>query len=193
MRALALDLSLAACGLAGTHDHRGVEGLWTRTEYTARTTPKGIDHKRIDRVLVAVATALKAKPDLVTVEWLPLYGDHGAESLRLAELHGVIVHGLLYQRHIPYVYVKPVHLKQYATGSGKATKTAVREQIIARYGRMVHVGDDNAADAMSLLALTLHAYGQPLAQVPPAHLPALQAVTWPVLDAPVPATWRRSA
>ncbi|PZF98523.1 crossover junction endodeoxyribonuclease RuvC [Micromonospora deserti] len=183
LRMVALDLSLAATGVAATHDHHGRGGLLARTVHTARTAHghTDMDHDRINAVLRDVAAAVKCRPHLVVVEWLPQFDGKGATTLRLAELHGVVKHWLHAQR-IRYVDVHPPEVKTWATGKGNANKTQVLEAVVSTYGRLLHVDGHDQADAVALLTLGLAAYGQ---QVVPLHNPhqrrALGNVTWPTL------------
>jgi crossover junction endodeoxyribonuclease RuvC len=184
LRVVALDLSLTATGIAVTHDQVGEPRLSSRTvSPRRRPTRTAIDHQRLHETFSAIAAAVKCRPDLVVIEWLPQFSGHGDASLRIAELHGAVKHWLWSQR-LTYVDVKPAHLKQYATGKGNATKTEVREQVTARYGRMLHIGTEDAADATALLALALDAYGQALAEVPAHHAKAVGAVDWPTIPDP---------
>jgi crossover junction endodeoxyribonuclease RuvC len=182
LRVVALDLSLRATGLAVTHDQLGEPRLSCRTI----TPPKSpnpanvIDHPRLHQTFSAIAAAVACKPDLVVVEWLPQFAEHGDATLRLAELHGALKHWLWSKGH-RYVDVKPTHLQMYATGKGRATKVQVREAVTARYGRLLHIGSQDEADAVTLLALALDAYGQSLAPVTPMQGRAVSAVTWPEL------------
>ena len=183
LRIVALDLSLSATGVAATHDHHGEPGLLARTVHTARTArgQTDMDHVRVNAVLSDVAAAVRCQPHLVVIEWLPMYDGKGATTLRLAELHGVVKHWLHVKR-IRYVDVHPPEVKMWATGNGNANKTAVKERITATYGRLVHVGDDNQADAVALLTMALAAYGQPVASIHgPSQGRALKNVRWPDL------------
>lgn len=179
LRVVALDLSLTATGIAATHDSTGEPRLACRTVTPRRQpTRTAIDHRRLHETFGAIAAAVTCKPDLVVVEWLPQFTGHGDAALRLAELHGAIKHWM-WSRGLVYVDVRPVHLKQYATGKGNATKTEVREAVTARYGRLLHIGTEDEADAVALLASALDSYGQPLAGVPASHRKALAGTTWP--------------
>jgi crossover junction endodeoxyribonuclease RuvC len=179
LRVVALDLSLTATGMAVTHDQVGEPRLSCRTvSPRRRPTRTVIDHQRLHETFAAIAAVVQCRPDLVVIEWLPQLAGHGGVALRLAELHGAIKHWL-WSRRLVYVDVNPVHLKQYATGKGNASKTEVREQVTARYGRLLHIGTEDEADATALLAMALHAYGQPLADVPPHHAKAVAATDWP--------------
>lgn len=183
LRLLALDLSLAGTGIAWTHDWRGQPGLGCSTVHTRRNVPAGIDHQRIHDVYVALKAAAKMRPQVVVIEWLPQMDGHGEQSLRLAELHGVIKHWL-WAAGTPYAEVRPTYLQMFATGKGRATKTEVRAGITARVGRLVHIGTTDEADAVTLLAMGLAHYGQPLAPVSESGRRALEGVTWPQIDSP---------
>lgn len=183
MRIVSLDLSLTGTGIAVTHDQVGEPRLACRTvSPRRRPTDNVIDHARLHEVFQAIAAAVRCGPDLVVIEWLPQFQGHGGTALRMAELHGATKHWLWSKGH-RYVDVNPVHLKQYATGKGNATKEEVREQAIARYGKQLHIHTTDEADATVLLAMALDAYGQPLADVPAHHAKAVAATSWPELKA----------
>ncbi len=184
IRALALDLSLAATGLARTHTSTGEPRLSTTTIVThrspAKARPNLMDHVRAQHIIGEVVKACKMRPQLVAIE-SPLLVDVGDASVRLAEVHGAIKHWL-FSREIPYVDVHLTHVKMFATGDGGASKDDVLRAMTERYSPKplnVHIGDHNAADALSLLAMTLHAYGEPLADVPESHRRALDSYAWP--------------
>lgn len=188
LRVVALDLSLTATGIAATHDSAGEPRLFCRT-VTPRRYPSEtqIDHRRLKETIDAVTGAVRCKPDLVVVEWLPQYEGKGEASLRLAELHGAIKHWLWSHKQL-YVDVKPQHLKQYATGSGNAKKQQVREAVTGRYGKLLHIATEDEADSVALLMLALDAYGStlpdggPVPAVPSHHYrKALAAIKWPQL------------
>lgn len=182
LRLLSLDLSLAATGLASTHSWRGEPYLHCTTIHTRRSTPEGIDHPRIASVVAAIRPYLTHKPDLCIIEWLPQMDDTGEWTLRLAELHGVVRH-YLWANRVPVVDVQPPQVKIYATGKGNATKRLVRASITARVGRLVHIADDNQADAVTMLAMASAHYGQPIDQPPSdMHRRALDAVKWPAIE-----------
>jgi crossover junction endodeoxyribonuclease RuvC len=207
LRLLALDLSLAGTGIAWNHHWRGQPELGCQTVDTRRWVPKGIDHRRIEQVRQAIKPFVDPAgsapghrpPDLVVIEWLPevttvdpvtgkVIGK-GEATLRTAELHGVIKHWL-HAYEVPYVEVNPTHLQIYATGSGskrgetKVTKEQVRRAVTATYGKQVHIGDHNTADAVCLLAMACDAYGFPLVSVDQQRRRALASVMWPDLNSP---------
>ncbi len=182
IRALALDLSLAATGLVRTHASTGEPRLSVQTIAAPRNTgrPTLMDHRRVHTVFGEVRKAAQAGLDAVVMEWLPQIEGHGDATLRLAELGGVVRHWL-WGRGIPYVEVRPVHLKIYATGSGGASKEDVAAAVVARYGRLLHIDprDNNQTDGVTLLAMLKHAMGEPLAEVPESHRRALDSYAWP--------------
>lgn len=181
LRIVALDLSLRATGIAVTHDQVGEPRLSCRT-VTPRRYPSetAIDHRRLNETFQAMAAALHCKPDLVVIEWLPQFQGHGDATVRLAELHGALKHFLFAKGH-RYVDVLPNYLKQYATGKGNASKTEVRQAVTATYGHLLHIGTEDEADAVALLALALDRYGQPLVDVHVSRRRALTGTTWPDL------------
>jgi crossover junction endodeoxyribonuclease RuvC len=180
LRVVALDMSLTGLGLAHSHDHHGRPRLGCRTVHSGRRGQERIHDIRID-----VAAAMKSKPDLVVVEG-PSYASQGSAVYQLGELRGVILH-YIWALRVPVAEMAPATLKVYATGRGttrgenKVTKREVREKVTATYGHLLHIGSDDEADATTLLAAALHAYGQPLAPVPETHRRALDAVRWPQL------------
>jgi crossover junction endodeoxyribonuclease RuvC len=140
-----------------------------------------MDHVRAHEIIQAVQASVVCRPDLVVVEKPLQVAGQGDTSVRLGEIHGAIKHWL-FAKGLTYVDVNLVHVKQYATGKGNAQKRDVLAAIIARYGQLLHVHTDHEADAVSLLAQALDAYGQPLASVPPNHAKAVHATKWPQLD-----------
>ncbi|WP_328465479.1 crossover junction endodeoxyribonuclease RuvC [Actinoplanes sp. NBC_00393] len=181
LRVIGLDPSLKAFGLAATHTaHTGEPRLWcTTVTPRRRPTLTRIDHARLHEAISLVMHACQHRPDIVAIEE-PLLLAKGDTSIRLAELHGAIKHWL-WSRSIPYVDVHNSKVKTYATGNGGAKKDAVLSSVISTYGRMVHVGTDDEADALSLLAMTLDQFGQPLVEVPDSHRRALRGIQWPDL------------
>lgn len=187
---VALDLSLTSTGIATTHASNGEPRLSCRTVAPRRyPTATVIDHRRLHDTFTSIRTAVACDPDVVVIEWLPQFAGKGAASLRLAELHGATKHWL-WAHGLTYVDVQPQQLKIYATGRGDATKEQVREQVTARYGSRLHIGTEDEADAVALLALALDSYGEPLADVPAGHRAAVSKVDWPELARPAAKTER---
>jgi crossover junction endodeoxyribonuclease RuvC len=183
LRAIGLDLSLTGTGIAVTHDQLGEPRLSCRTvSPRKRKSPNRIDHERLHETFAAIAAAVQCKPDLIVIEE-PLHVDgKGDTSIRLAELHGPIKHWI-WSRGIPYVDVHLTKVKTYATGNGNADKPTVFAAAIARYGRLLHIGSYDEADSLTLLAMALDHYGQPLVPVTAtSYTRAFVDITWPKLD-----------
>jgi len=102
----------------------------------------------------------------------------GMTTLDLAELRGVIGHGA-WVAGIPIVYVHPATLKVYATGNGRASKSAMVAAARGRLGEHLHVSNEDEADAAWLLAMTLHHYGRPLCALPRKNVAAVAKPPWP--------------
>lgn len=192
LRVVGLDLSTAATAIAATHDSAGRERLAVHT--VAGTAGRPL-HEQIDRIEMAVRRScgygsgnqvLGTPADLVVVEGT--FSRPGAADYPLHALHGNVKQWL-HRRGIPYVDVAPATVKVYATGSGatqgenKVTKDKVIEAVVATYGLLLHIParDDNACDALTLLAMGRDAYGQPLVEVPQVRRRAVDSVTWPEL------------
>lgn len=182
LRVVALDLGLAHTGIAVTHDQAEQPRLSCRTvSPRRRPTRTVIDHERLHETIGAIQGAVRCNPDLVVVEKPLQVAGQGDTSVRLGELHGAIKHWL-WAKKLTYVDVNLVHVKQYATGKGNAQKREVLEAVIARYGSLLHVHTDHEADAVSLLAQALHAYGRQLAEVPAQNAKAVTGTDWPDLE-----------
>lgn len=171
VRALGLDLSLAATGLA-------------LTDGTCRTIRPQADAdepaRRLHELAERILLRLHNQPaDIAVLEGYVPGGKGGPLVMfRLAELGGP-VRVLLFERNIPYVEISPTALKKFATGNGGASKDDV-VNAAERYGATV--ANDNEADAWFLRLAALQRY------TPNLDLPALTdsitTLPWPTL-APV--------
>ncbi|WP_230670939.1 hypothetical protein [Rathayibacter sp. Leaf248] len=172
MNVSGIDSSLTACGLA-----RHVEGERLVTA-VVRTRKQGEDLRaQSDRIEYVAARAL---------EWLPTSGLFVIETPP-----PMLTGGLAVERHALYYLIVRVLLRRgqvmtvsqatramYATGSGKAKKPEVLAAMRAAFPD-VRVSDDNAADALALLAMGSRNLGRPLEAEPiskkqtaaGAHLP----------------------
>lgn len=155
---LALDLSLAATGIAGP-DGR----LWT-----CKPASKG-DHRLLEIVNKVNGTAIAISPSFVVIEDLPT-GLRNAAAGSLGMLHGAVRYALLLSGY-SYLTVPPATLKTYATGRGNAQKPDLRMELYKRTG--ADVADDNQVDAAWLRLLGLDLAGQPELALPQTHRRAL--------------------
>jgi crossover junction endodeoxyribonuclease RuvC len=183
LKVIALDLSLTGTGIAATHTRKGEPRLWCTTVAPRRQpSATAIDHGRLHAIITQITLLAQMGPDLVVIERPLQRPGQGETSIRLAELHGAVKHWL-WCRGIKYVDINLTKVKTYACGNGGAKKDEVQAAVTATYGRLLHIGTDDEADAMSLLAMALDAHGQPLAEVPESHRRALTGITWPQIKA----------
>lgn len=163
-RVLALDLSIAATGVADP------EGDLT----TLRPTSKG--DIRYHELQARTRDLLDDHlPTLVALEDVPM-GIRNAAAGALGMLHGAI-RSLLIDRGVPYLTVPPATLKTYATGRGNAPKPDLRMELYKRTGR--DVADDNQVDAAWLRLLALDLAGHPELDLPQTHRRALAKLALP--------------
>jgi crossover junction endodeoxyribonuclease RuvC len=173
-----VDLSLTATGIAiyrgtppdGQLELRTIDGTKTR------------GFERIQAVAGAVWKAVE-DPMALTVFEGYAFGAKGDAVTGLAELRGVCQYAMWCWAALTMT-VPPANLKQYATGKGNASKEEVLLAVERRYGHLATIGNNNEADALVLVAMALHRYGSPLAQVPKSHEKALSgsarsSLSWP--------------
>lgn len=182
----ALDLSLRATGVAWTPAVTGTSG-WAIGVHTIRDA--GLDgHERLHHVLTTLATLNLASAHLVVIE-RPFDNPRSPGiNLDLGGLSWLVRHWL-WNADVPYVLISPKTRAKYATGDGNADKATVLRLVRARYGSCVaSVGNDNEGDALTLLALALEAYGQPLVPSAASQRAALKTktITWPRLRTAAP-------
>jgi crossover junction endodeoxyribonuclease RuvC len=180
---LGLDLATVS-GIARTHDATGQPRMSVTTVDTS-----GLPlHDRINETEVYIrrvcgAGSVVQRPDLVVVEGTFSRRGGGAADYPLHAVRACVLQWLHRQR-VPYLEVAPATLKVWATGKGTATKRDVVARVIADYGRHLNIpADDNAADAVALMAMGLYAYGQALAEVTPEQARAVKTLAgrWPSL------------
>jgi crossover junction endodeoxyribonuclease RuvC len=117
------------------------------------------------------------RPDLVVIE-APAYSRSGAGTSERCGLWWRIVHALT-DRGIPVAEVMATTRIRYALGKGVGRKTAIVDTVARRWPQYATGGDDNACDAVVLMAMGMDALGHPVADMPKANRAALDAVRWP--------------
>jgi hypothetical protein len=179
-KVLGLDLSLTAPGLAcdgwaetltvphrvGPHRKRKDprEEAHARVEFV---------HYRIQWIRMSLADYL-AGVSLVVMEGLA-FDSHDTDRQN-AGLSWQVRHDL-WRRGIPYAVVPPTSLKQFVTGSGAADKALMVELVSDWFSWFD--GDDNAADAVGLMAMGMAHLGCPLGVQQPHQDTAMSRVHWP--------------
>ncbi|MET8864641.1 hypothetical protein ABZW11_17025 [Nonomuraea sp. NPDC004580] len=171
-RVVGLDISLTGTGIAcsaGWCDAIGLPGI--------TSLPLARRDAALDQLAYDITQHIGPTTGLVVIE-APAYSRSGGGAHERSGLWWRVVHRLL-RWDIPVVEVNPGHRSTYATGKGNASKTAVVDAVARRWPAWQTHGDDNAADAVVLMAMGLDALGHPLVDLPKAQRDALTKITWP--------------
>lgn len=170
-RVLAVDLSLAATGLAGNWPAPWTDTLKTKTD----------GHQRLADITGAIyGHASKATVDLIIIEG-PAYGSAKLGQKGHHERAGLWWHVTwrMWRNYIPLLVMPPNSVKVYATGYGGASKDDVLVAALKRWPD-AEISNNNEADAFTMLAAALDYADAPLCQMPQTHRRALAAIkTWP--------------
>ena len=157
---IGVDLSYSATGIA-----------WSEGEDIYCTSEKDGELYERAAIIAAHVGHFADHSDLVVIE-------AGVYMSRSAFMLGIL-HGLVYKRieSRQVLRVTPSQLKQYAAGSGKATKT---EMVVNARERLGYTGfDDNEADAAWLRAIGHAMLGDPLVDLPAKNKKALTKLVLP--------------
>lgn len=178
---IGLDTSLTGTGIAssmGWCEVIGYDGPKSAPITGLRHPARLLAMRRVrDRVLETVGS-----PDLVVLE-LPAPSRSGGGAHERAWLWWAL-YGALTDRGIPVGLLSPNHRMLYATGKGNAGKSVVVDAVARRWPDWTTEGNDNAADAVVLMAAGRDWAGHPIAPVPQTHRKAVEKATWPDLLAP---------
>jgi len=128
----------------------------------------------LDQVLETIGT-----PDLAVIE-LPAVSRSGGGAHERGWFWWQL-HNQLHNRQIPIGLLTPNARALYATGKGNAPKNLVVDSIARRFPQWATEGNDNAADAVALMAAGRDWLGAPITDLPKTHRAALDAATWPTL------------
>ncbi|MGC4946212.1 crossover junction endodeoxyribonuclease RuvC [Streptomyces sp. DT224] len=168
LRVIGLDLSITSTGVC----------LPTGATYRIKTRSADAD-RRLLQIRDALAAELaEHRPHLAVIEDLPTKM-HATALKIIGKLHGVVV-GALLDADVPYAYVSPATLKQYAADHGNADKArlAAAAYLVAGVEFADDAGGDQC-DAWWLRAAGHDHYGQPLFGMPQAQRDRLLKVEWP--------------
>lgn len=177
---IGLDPSLTGTGLASSNGWCDVIGY-----KRARTKDPGItqlphpDRLTAMRGLVTRVLEHIGTPTLVVLE-LPAVSRSGGGAHERGWLWWQL-YNQLHKRHIPIGLLAPNARALYATGRGNAPKTLVVDNIARRFPNWHTEGNDNAADAVALMAAGRDWLGHPITNLPQTHRAALNKAIWPDL------------
>lgn len=174
MRVIGLDLSLTATGIAVITD-----GSVEVDTITSRPTGDSVEDRvrRLRRIERATEEHICSDDEinLIVIEG-PSFGQmrQSGEHIRAGLWWRI---ASLSEEYATVVEVSPASLKKYATGKGNAAKDAVLLAVARRYPT-VDVGNNNEADALTLAAMGARHLGDPIDDMPQAHLAAMDKVRW---------------
>lgn len=172
---IGIDTSLTATGVASSLGWCDLVG------YTDKKNPiTKLPHPARIAALTALATdiaALVGTPDLAVIE-TPAYTQSGGGAHERGWLWWDIYRRLS-NRDVPVALMTPNQRMLYATGKGSGGKGGVIDAVARRWPTFETGGNDNLADAVTLMAAGIDALGHPLAAMPQANRAALDAVAWP--------------
>lgn len=172
-----VDPSISSTGLAVWRD--GSISVQTVTSDTKEPWPV-----RWRQILTGIPRAgldLRPTTTLFVIEQPPAKFVGANAALPNHGLYGILIY-TCWLSHVTYVDIQPTQLKKFATGKGSgagSNKEAVLLAIERRYGHLTQIKDNNQADAFTLMAMGLHHYGHPLADLPIAHTERLSRINWP--------------
>lgn len=170
-----VDSSLSATGLASSEGWCRVIGYEDKKNpITKLPHPERLVHMR--RVLDAVMEAI-GRPDLAVMEGAALSRSGGGAHER-----GWLwwrIYERLTDAEIPVGFVSTNQRILYATGKGSGPKTAVVDGVARRWPQWRTGGNDNACDAVTVMAAGRDWLLAPIATVPKAHRAAVEKATWP--------------
>jgi crossover junction endodeoxyribonuclease RuvC len=175
-----VDPSLTGTGLASSNGWCDVIGY-----KKARTTDLGItqlphgERLAAMRALVEQVTTAIGVPALAVME-LPAPSRSGGGAHERGWFWWEIYYYLT-SSYIPVGLLTPNARALYATGKGTAAKGAVIDAVTRRFPDWATEGNDNAADAVALMAAGRDWLGSPITDMPKTHRAALDKAVWPTL------------
>jgi Holliday junction resolvasome RuvABC endonuclease subunit len=177
---IGLDPSLTGTGIASSNGWCDVIG-YKRPNSKAPGITQLPHHERLAamRTLLTDVTTAIGNPALVVME-LPAPSRSGGGAHERGWLWWQLYNHL--DTHETLIgLLTPNQRALYATGKGQATKNAVVDSVARRWPDWPTAGDDNAADAVVLMAAGRDWLGWPIAPMPQTHRAALDKATWPTL------------
>ncbi|MFR9794175.1 hypothetical protein ACL07V_37070 [Streptomyces sp. MB22_4] len=177
---IGIDPSLTGTGLASSNGWCEVIGY-----KKARSKDPGItqlphgERLAAMRALVDQVTTAIGSPQLAVME-LPAPSRSGGGAHERGWFWWQIYNHLT-AAETPVGLLTPNARALYATGKGTAAKGAVIDAITRRFPDWVTEGNDNAADAVALMAAGRDWLGHPITDLPKTHRAALDKAVWPTL------------
>lgn len=174
-RVVGVDTSLSATGLASSEGWCRVVGYQDRKRPLTKL-PYGERLVQMRRVRDAVVEEI-GLPDLAVLE-RPAPSRSGGGAHERGWLWWRVYEHLV-DAGVPVGLVSPNQRILYAVGRGTGAKTVVVDQVARRWPQWQTGGNDNAADAVVLMAAGRDWLGKPLVVVPKTHRAAVDKAVWP--------------
>ncbi|MFF8422878.1 hypothetical protein [Streptomyces sp. NPDC015680] len=175
---IGLDPSLTATGIASSTGWCEVIGYKKPRAKDPGIT--GLPHPQRREALHELHQAITdtiGRPDLVVIE-LPAVSRSGGGAHERGWLWWQLYNHLA-ALEIPVGLLSPNQRALYATGKGNAGKGAVIDAVARRFPTWNTEGDDNAADAVTLMAAGRDWLGHPITSMPQTHRAAITKAIWP--------------
>lgn len=186
---IAVDLSYTSTGIAWlTRDgYVGVTTCTTAPAADALRVGTGLAARRAEIVRRVFAGAA-ADTLIVREDRLSTLAVSGNVALDIAALHAS-VEDRCWTLKLPLASVNVGRVKIYGANSGRADKAMMVQAARRDFAGLVHVANDDEADALWVLAIAAHVHGLPLVRRTKRRAEVVAAVTpgWPVYTPPMPA------
>ncbi|MEU7338646.1 hypothetical protein [Streptomyces sp. NPDC007074] len=177
---IGIDPSLTGTGIASSNGWCEVIGYKrARSKDPGITQLPQAERLTAMRNLLAQVTQTIGCPDLAVME-LPAVSRSGGGAHERGWFWWELYRHLMCS-YIPVALMAPNARALYATGKGTAAKGAVIDQVSRRFPAWATDGNDNAADAVILMAAGRDWLGAPITDMPKTHRAALDKATWPTL------------
>lgn len=177
---IGLDTSLTATGIASSRGWCEVIGYKRpRAKDPGITQLPHAERLTAMRALLATVVTAIGTPDLAVME-LPAPSRSGGGAHERGWFWWQI-YSHLATHDIPVGLMTPNHRMQYATGKGAATKNLIIDSVARRFPDWPTAGDDNAADAVILMAAGRDWLGHRITPMPKTHRAAIDKAVWPTL------------
>lgn len=171
--------SLGWCHLVGYSDWCQLAGINPKKQTITK-----LPHSQRIQVLSWLAGEIALQvgtPDLAVIE-TPAYAQSGGGAHERGWLWWDVYRRLA-NRDVPIALMTPQQRMLYATGRGSSRgsngKGGVIDAVARRWPAFETGGNDNLADAVTLMAAGIDALGHPLAPMPQVNRAALDAIAWP--------------
>ncbi|MDN3056914.1 hypothetical protein PH213_20635 [Streptomyces sp. SRF1] len=174
-RVVGLDTSLQATGLASSEGWCRVIGYEDKKNPITKL-PHAARLVQMRRIRDAIVDGI-GRPDLAVMEGAAVSRSGGGAHERGWLWWRLYEH--LTDAGIPIGLVSTNQRIMYATGKGSGSKTVVVDAVARRWPQWQTGGNDNAADAVVLMAAGRDWLNAPIATMPATHRAAVVKALWP--------------